>query len=318
MVVLIASTSVLVAASVKSKHNLPITPEKASKKASVTFRPGAFFIAFLLLLNCAIATADVNCVAPVAPTPATLAYVHDGDTLWLKSGDKVRLIGINTPEVARDKRPAEALAEAARQAVIAFFAGQQQVFLLPGKDARDRYGRRLAHVYRRDGQNLEAHLLAQGLGFHIAIPPNLALAGCLHRAEQRARERGMGVWSSPQWQPLAAQTLADGDAGFRLVRGRIHSVTQNKYLWVKMEGPLVLRIALDQVGHFKFTEDRLTDWQGQLKDWRGLVGQNVEVRGWLVDRRSQKSLMAKGFARWRMDVQSDYAILLTPTAKTTK
>lgn|GEM_PF-213289 len=350
MVVSIASISVLVAVSARSKHSLLISPEKASKKAPVTLRPGAFFIfrtngiprahgypkhfagqtprraviaCLLLLLNCSLAAAEFNCAAPVAPTPATLAYVHDGDTLWLKNGDKVRLIGINTPEVARDERPAEAVANAARQAVVAFFAGQQQLLLVPGGEARDRYGRRLAHVYRPDGQSLEAYLLARGLGFHIAIPPNLALAECLHRAEQFARSRGLGVWSSPRWQPLAAEDLTDGDAGFRLVRGRIRSVTQNKYIWVKMEGPMVLRIAPQHAGNFKLTNGALADWQvgdgrGRLKDWRGLVGREVEVRGWLIDRHSRQALMAKGFARWRMDVHSHYAILFTPTAKTTK
>src|SRR5690606_38338142 len=110
------------------------------------------------------------CPAPERLPQVAVAQVIDGDTLRLTDGRSVRLIGLNTPELGRKGRVAEPLADAARNHLQQLVkASDGRLGLRMGREARDRYGRVLAHAYDVQGNNLEAALLAQGLGFFVAV-----------------------------------------------------------------------------------------------------------------------------------------------------
>ena len=81
-------------------------------------RPLAGLCCFVLLVGGAPsrALAAVDCPADRIDEYVEVADVHDGDTVRLVDGRKLRLIGFNTPELARDESPAEPLATEARQA----------------------------------------------------------------------------------------------------------------------------------------------------------------------------------------------------------
>src|SRR5690606_14591100 len=140
--------------------------------------------------------AAADCPASKIHELAQIAHVYDGDTLRLKDGRKLRIIGINAPEKSASGRAAEALADAATRAASAFF-NAEHVRLEFDKERRDRYVRMLAHAYNNEGRSLAAHLLEQGLAFHIGVPPNLTAADCLARHQQRARQQKKGVWRDP-------------------------------------------------------------------------------------------------------------------------
>nr|GFD19721.1 hypothetical protein [Tanacetum cinerariifolium] len=94
----------------------------------------------------------------------------DGDTLRLSDGRSVRMIGLNAPETGKKGQSAQPFAEAAKrrlQTLVDDSGGQ--VSLRVGEQATDHYGRTLANVYGRNGANLEAQLLAEGLGYLVAV-----------------------------------------------------------------------------------------------------------------------------------------------------
>lgn len=251
------------------------------KKASLV---GAFFVSVL-------------CLAPAwafcpAPAPAQLPQlkverVVDGDTLRLADGRSVRLIGLNAPERARDGRPTEPFAEAARQRLQALVAANAgRVGLRQGEPARDHYGRTLAHVYDAAGRNLEAQLLAEGLAYQVAFAPDTGLVACQQAAERQARAARLGLWRRDP--AIAPEALAHG--GFALVRGRVARVQRNRGgLWLELDGPLVLRVAPKLLRYFD--GDAL----------HGLAGREVEVRGWVVDRARQGGVKAEQ-ARWMLSL----------------
>lgn len=117
---------------------------------------------------------------------ATVTRVIDGDTVIISTGDHVRLIGIDTPEIDYKSGKTEAGAIAARDALQAMIAGQQQVLLVFDQQRVDQYGRTLAHLFLADGTNVQARLLALGLAVPFPYPPDLKFVDCYHEASTAA------------------------------------------------------------------------------------------------------------------------------------
>ena len=73
----------------------------------------------------------------------------------------------------------------------------ERVRLVPDAEARDRYGRLLAYVYRAsDGLFVNAALVRRGYAVPLTIPPNVAHAAEFRRLAAAARRKGRGLWSS--------------------------------------------------------------------------------------------------------------------------
>ena len=266
MAVLTASTSVLVPVA----SNKPLFKYRIPK----AWLPGirAFFVSVWGLsgLNawafCEKTPADL-----AALTPVTVDYVIDGDSLQLVSGEQLRLIGVNTPEM-KGPQPLAAEAKARLKALIA----GQTLYFQPGAEPKDKYQRLLGHLFLPDGRNIEAVLLEEGLGFLVAIPPNLALLGCQQLARDTARRQKQGVWAQAYYQAKAVVAVTDEDTGFIRLQGRLQSVAQSRNAWwLQLDGPVVMKIADKNQGYF--------DWQ-QL---RQRVGRPLVVSGWMVKRRQK-------------------------------
>ena len=76
-------------------------------------------------------------------TSGIVSRVIDGDTLVLETGQKIRLAGINSPELARENCPAEFLANVAKSALEEVLVdGRAQAEVT--QEAKDRYSRTLA------------------------------------------------------------------------------------------------------------------------------------------------------------------------------
>ena len=254
------------------------------KKAS---RVGAFFVSALLAAELA-----AQCPAPGATQAVRVTRVVDGDTLHLADGRKARLIGLNAPELGRRGQAAQPFAEQARAQLQALLAqADGRIDIHPPRPQRDRYGRILVHAFDATG-NLEARLLGEGLGYFVSFAPASPLAPCQAEAERRAREAGLGVWRRPQWlDPAEVRS-----AGFALVRGRISAVERNGGgFWLELGENLVLRLRPQRLQGAD---------QARLSD---LLGRQVEVRGWLVDRHA-RGRAVPGRARWMLEL-TDIAML---------
>jgi len=240
---------------------------ETSKRA---FRKGALFAFWLALFSpWALAQAD-PCQHPPANESVTVNYVHDGDTFDLSDGRKIRLIGINTPELARDGKPAEPYADEAKRRAMHYVPRHSRIEILYGPERHDRYGRLLVHVFLPDGRNLNRLLVEEGLAQAIVVPPNTSLLECYWQADRTARDHRRGLWELPYFQPLRAASLSGKEQGFHLLRGRVRHVGESrKSWWLDLDGPVSLRIAKHDLEFFS------------RRDFRALEGHEVEVRGWL-------------------------------------
>jgi micrococcal nuclease len=202
-------------------------------------------------------------------------YVPDGDTLFLSNGDKVRLLGINTPEVAHRERPGEPGGIEARAFLRALLEGKR-VRLEQDQEPKDKYGRILAHVFLRDGTLVNAEVLRAGQGFSIPHPPNLKYLSRYRRAEARAREAGLGVWALPSYGIRLAAEAERHINRFVRLEGRVEGVRRTRSAtYLNLDGELEV--------YYRRRADAL--FKAALGDPEDLRGKTLVVRGWVRKRR---------------------------------
>jgi micrococcal nuclease len=123
--------------------------------------------------------------------------VSDGDTIRVRIGDRVervRYIGMDTPESVKPGTPVECFAKAAARENARLVAGNR-VRLERDVDERDRFGRLLAYVYRaQDGMFVNAALVGGGYAVPLTIAPNVRHAALFRRLGREARKAGRGLW----------------------------------------------------------------------------------------------------------------------------
>lgn len=204
-------------------------------------------------------------------------YVNDGDTVTLEDGRRVRLIGVNAPEISRDGSPSEPYARASRRALSELLGSAgDRVRGRYGNERRDRYGRTLAHLYLPDGNNLAALMLGRGMSTAVVVPPNDRNSECYFQVESTARERGTGIWSHPRYRPVDSRRLSRSADGFRVVTGRVERVGAGRTaIWLNLPGNFALKIDRDDLGSFAGL------------DPLALEGREVVARGWIYRRDGQ-------------------------------
>ncbi len=132
----------------------------------------------------------------------------DGDTLLLENRERVRLIGIDTPEMhesdklyrdaQRNKQDVSAIKALGRRAY------QFTKNLVEGKivslefdlEKQDKYKRLLAYVYLKDGTFVNAEIVKEGYASLMTYPPNVKYADLFLKLYREARENRRGLWQN--------------------------------------------------------------------------------------------------------------------------
>ena len=136
-------------------------------------------------------------VADLPSRAARCVRVIDGDTILLERGERVRLIGVDTPEIAHPHRPEKEIGEKFGKEASAFtkrLAEGKPVRLEFGREREDAYGRTLAYVYLEDGTLLNAELIRQGFGAAYTRYP-FRFEEDFILLEREARQNGRGMWA---------------------------------------------------------------------------------------------------------------------------
>ena len=130
---------------------------------------------------------------PSAATEATIEFVVDGDTVFLDDGRKVRLLGIDTPEVGDNL---ECYGDEATALLRQLLPEGTPVWVLPDIDPLDQYGRSLLFIYTDAATNVNLELVRQGAAEVVQYDPNFLLQDALRAAERQAQSVGAGRWGS--------------------------------------------------------------------------------------------------------------------------
>lgn len=127
----------------------------------------------------------------------TVVRVVDGDTIHVMVDgrrEKVRYIGIDTPESVKPNTPVQCFAKAASAANRRLVEGRR-VRLVLDVEERDRYGRLLAYVSRGD-ESVNERLVRDGYATVLTIAPNVRHADRFRALAREARRAGRGLWSA--------------------------------------------------------------------------------------------------------------------------
>jgi micrococcal nuclease len=147
-------------------------------------------LAGLLLAGLALQScSDGPRAAAAQPSLCVVERIADGVTFTCRDRRRVRLIGVDTPELAQGESGRRARATLSRHA-----PPGAAVRLESDVAPRDRYGRELAHVWNGSRLVSEA-LVLEGWAMLYTVPPNVKYAERLAQAQKEARTRGAGLWS---------------------------------------------------------------------------------------------------------------------------
>ena len=138
-------------------------------------------------------------VAEHGRTNATVVRVVDGDTIdadFDGTTERVRLIGIDTPETKKPDTPVECFGPEASARTAAALPRGAAIRVERDVEARDDYGRLLAYVYAADGTFVNLALVADGYAQPLTIAPNDTFAADFVAAAREAERAGRGLWGS--------------------------------------------------------------------------------------------------------------------------
>jgi micrococcal nuclease len=149
----------------------------------------------------------------LGPGEGVVIDVVDGDTIDVRLAggqERVRMLGIDTPETVDPSRPQECFGAEASARTRELLPTGTRVVLQRDVEPRDHFGRLLAFVFRRrDRLLVNMELLAEGLATPLTISPNNARHSEFASVADQARREGRGLWSACARDP-PKRTLVAG------------------------------------------------------------------------------------------------------------
>ncbi len=160
----------------------------------------------IAVLTCLILS---NCSSSSPPLPdganGRIVKVIDGDTVDVSmSGrtERVRLIGVDTPETKKPNTPIQCFGPEASKHTNELLPVGTPVLVQRDVEARDPYGRLLGYVYRTsDNLFVNQDLIVNGFARPLSIAPNTAFAGEFARLAQSAQNSKIGLWGECTSEP---------------------------------------------------------------------------------------------------------------------
>ncbi len=145
-----------------------------------------------VLFSLIILVAFISGFAAPPPSSFQVERAIDGDTIVLTNGERVRYIGIDTPETKHPKKPVEYFGKEASEANQKLVEGKT-VRLEFDVQKRDRYDRLLAYIYV-DDIFVNAWLVENGYAQVATFPPNVKYQELFVKLQREARENKRGLW----------------------------------------------------------------------------------------------------------------------------
>jgi micrococcal nuclease len=238
-------------------------------------------VALLILISCGCLSSDEN---QIVNSTTTVASVIDGDTFVTDSGEKVRLIGIDTPEVD------EPYYTEAKDYLSTRIEGKQ-VLLEGDSSNRDTYGRLLRYVWL-DNELVNRELVEEGLALSKAYEPDTKYQYIFDESQQHARAAKLGIWSYSKNNNTAVISYLEAGSHtgeVRTVEGTVVStakIEEDGIIYLNFHDPykgyFTVIIWQDSWSNFPQSPDTYYEGKdvlvtGKIKDYKGTP--EIEISG---------------------------------------
>ncbi len=231
-------------------------------------------VCFVSLLT----AAGVNATELIRGETSEVAAVSDGDTITLKSGTVVRLIGLQAPKLPLRRAGFKAwpMAEQARETLEALVL-DETVTLYFGGTREDRYGRVLAQLKRDDDLWVQGEMIRLGMARVYSFRDNRACVRHLLALENEARAAGRGIWSDDWYRVRGVRDTFRELDSYQIVEARIQDTSIT-------HGRVFLNYGSSWRDDFTVTvaPRDVSLFEDAGIDLLNLAGVPVRVRGWLT------------------------------------
>lgn len=210
----------------------------------------------------------------------TVDKVFDGDTVRLDDGRKVRLLGINTPEITHRNRISEAGGDVAKQ-WLSNKLQNKRVRLVTDVESFDKYHRTLAYLMTEHNELINLQLVELGLAAVTIYPPNLAYVNELVEAGKRAQQAKRGIWQHEAYSVVPVDLIdKKGHSGWIRLAGTVGLIrSSRKFVYLEFTDKFQARIE--------------KKWLNLFPDVESYRGKTLEVRGWLNKNRGGWSMLIR-------------------------
>lgn len=203
--------------------------------------------------------------------PSRIAYqvikVIDGDTVTLEGGMRVRLLGINAPEIDSRNRTGEPGGTQAKNWLRDKLQGRH-VYLEYDQQQQDHYQRKLAHLHLASGEHINLSLVEKGLATVVIIPPNIRYADTMIRAQRQAEKQRLGIWAMTHYAPRSLAKLTEKPAGWQRYHAKISKVDRSRrFSRLIVSDNIDIRIANSDLALFPPLQQ--------------FLNKRIEVHGWI-------------------------------------
>lgn len=137
---------------------------------------------------------SVNNTETILKSSEKVTRIIDGDTFEIEGGIKVRLIGVDTPEMRNKNKIIDCFAQEATQKLKELL-NKKEVVLEKDISETDKYGRLLRYVYLGD-EMVNRQLVKDGYARIATFPPDIKYSKLFLDDERQARESNLGLWSA--------------------------------------------------------------------------------------------------------------------------
>jgi len=168
-----------------------------------------FFLIIVSLVFQTINKSPTTSVNRISPTPTIIVAtsssqlvkvirVIDGDTIKIETGQSVRYIGMDTPELHDPKKPVQCFAQEAYEKNKQLVEGKT-VRLEKDVSQTDKYGRLLRYIFLPQTATAEAlfvnkYLVTEGYAYAATFPPDVKYADIFRQEQKTAMENKKGLW----------------------------------------------------------------------------------------------------------------------------
>jgi endonuclease YncB( thermonuclease family) len=206
--------------------------------------------------------------------------VYDGDTVMLEDGRKIRLLGINTPEIQHRDKQADAGGDEAKRWLIDKLKNAK-IRLEVGVEKTDKYGRTLAHLFTEKKEHINLQLVEAGLAAVSIYPPDLLYVNELIKAQNQAELAKLSIWGRPEYAPMPVGSLTEtGHPGWTRLVGKVVNIRKTrKSVYLEFSDTFEARIE--------------SQWLDLFPDVNGYLGKTIEVRGWLNKNKGHLSMLIR-------------------------